>query len=203
MYANRLADTYITRHVATVNMRAMNVFYANNENTYSNVRAFLDSLEKGELAAIRAEKGFEDDGESLGSIPFMESTSRVMTDLIEAEQYDKASLNNELGLNSNYNMKREAINSDESQLNVDALMPFVDAMLVMRKRACEIINKTFGLNMSVEFASSWKLSRDAAKQSNQLDQDEGEEQQEAQDDSDSSLGIDDSDERSGGDGSTE
>ena len=68
----------------------------------------------------------------------------------------KASLLGELGLNANFNMKRERINTAESELNQDALLPLVDDMLAMRKKACEDINAMYGLNIDVEKNSSWK-----------------------------------------------
>ena len=79
-----------------------------------------------------------------------------MTDLIEYHQYLKAGLFNELGLNSNYNMKRESINSNESQLNDDMLHPLIDDMLKMRKEFCEQVNEMFGTEISVDFDSAWK-----------------------------------------------
>jgi hypothetical protein len=68
----------------------------------------------------------------------------------------KAGLFNELGLNSNYNMKRESINSNESQLNDDMLHPLIDDMLAMRREALEKVNEMFGTNITVDFNSAWK-----------------------------------------------
>ena len=75
--------------------------------------------------------------------------------LIEYHQYTKASFLNDIGLNANYNMKREAINSNESNLNDDMLRPFIDDMLKMREEAIEEINKKYDLNISVSFNSAW------------------------------------------------
>ena len=76
--------------------------------------------------------------------------------MIELEQYFKASWFNELGLNANYNMKRESINSGESQLNNDALLPLVDDMLKQRQVASMKINDMFGTDIYVEYNSSWE-----------------------------------------------
>lgn len=168
IYANRLADTYISRRVVTIMSRYINVFLAKDNNTYKNVCAFLEKVEKGELAAILDESEiptFEEG--NVYSLPMAANagSARMLTELVECEQYDKASLYNELGLQANYNMKREAINSNESQLNQDALFPFVDIMLESRKLACERINKLFGLNISVDFSSVWKLTREEIENS--------------------------------------
>ena len=76
-------------------------------------------------------------------------------DLIEIQQYLKASLYNELGLSANYNMKREAINSTEATLDNDSLYPFVLNMLDERKAGVERINKLFNTNIAVDFSDLW------------------------------------------------
>ena len=84
------------------------------------------------------------------------STSGTITDLIELHQYLKASCFNELGINSNYNMKREALNTEESQLNHDALLPLVDDMLQCRQSGVEKVNEMFGTNIHVELGGVWR-----------------------------------------------
>ena len=66
---------------------------------------------------------------------------------------------NELGLNANYNMKRERLNLGEVSMNVDVLLPYVDNMLRERQNAVEKINKMFNTEISVKLASSWGLER--------------------------------------------
>ena len=66
---------------------------------------------------------------------------------------------NDLGLNANYNMKRESISASESDLNEDALLPFIDDMLQQRKLLAENVNAKFGTNIKVDLASSWKKIR--------------------------------------------
>lgn len=74
----------------------------------------------------------------------------------------KASWFNDTGLNANYNMKRESINSNESQLNDDMLMPTVDDMLDCRQEGLEKVNAMFGTNITVELNSSWKINKEEA-----------------------------------------
>ena len=72
------------------------------------------------------------------------------------QQYLKASQYNDLGLNANYNMKRESLNSTESQLNDDALMPFIDDMIANREEGLDQFNKMFGTNIKVKKSSAWE-----------------------------------------------
>ena len=75
--------------------------------------------------------------------------------LIELQQYLKASWFNEIGLNTNFNMKREYLSAEEIAANTDVLLPLVDDMLECRQKALEKINAMFGTNISVTKNSSW------------------------------------------------
>lgn len=57
-------------------------------------------------------------------------------------------------------MKRESLNSSESQLNDDALLPFVDDMLLSRQESFNKVNEMFGTNIQVDLGLSWKLKKD-------------------------------------------
>ena len=52
-------------------------------------------------------------------------------------------------------MKRESLNSTESQLNDDALMPFIDDMIANREEGLDQFNKMFGTNIKVKKSSAW------------------------------------------------
>src|SRR5699024_3264973 len=70
-------------------------------------------------------------------------------------QYLKGSMYNEIGLNANFNMKRERLNTSEIEMNSEALYPIVDNMLYNRRLTIDAINDKFGTNIEVEFNSSW------------------------------------------------
>ena len=79
---------------------------------------------------------------------------------MEIIQYYKANLLNELGLNANFNMKRERLNRSEVSMNIDVLLPFVDNMLYERQQAVEAINEMFGTEITVDLHSSWKTTHE-------------------------------------------
>ena len=66
----------------------------------------------------------------------------------------------DLGLNANYNMKRERLNTQEVSMNVDALMPFVDSMLTERVEGVKRVNEMFGTDITVTLGSSWKIEHE-------------------------------------------
>ena len=124
------------------------------------IESMLSKIEDGEIAVIGTEESLieTEDGKKL-SEAF--NTQRVGTikELIELKQYLLGSWYNELGLNANFNMKREAINESEADLNEDALLPLIDDMLESRKTAINQINALFGLDIKVDLTSSWKKIR--------------------------------------------
>ena len=136
------------------NMRIQSLIVANNDTAKKSADIYLEEIKRGKPGIILNRSLMEN---GLETKPFASAgTSNGLSQLIEMHQYLKASLLGELGLNANFNMKRERINTAESELNQDALLPLVDDMLAMRKKACEEINAMYGLNIDVEKNSSWK-----------------------------------------------
>ena len=154
-YCSQLTENDLTMQTADILSRAMLTITATDTQTKESVEKWLLDLRKGKLSAIGelpAMVGNQD--RSVNITPF-QAVASTITDLIEYHQYLKASLYNELGLNANYNMKRESINSNESQLNDDMLHPLIDDMLARRREALEEVNAMFGTDITVEFNSAW------------------------------------------------
>lgn len=151
-YCSKLVENDISMNIADIMSRATVALSAMDDQTKASAEKWLSDLIKGKVGIIGATPFIVD--ENIKAIPIGQIAG-TLTDLIEYHQYLKAGLFNELGLNSNYNMKRESINSNESQLNDDMLHPFIDEMLACRKEAAEQINAMFGTDISVEFNSAW------------------------------------------------
>ena len=94
--------------------------------------------------------------EGINSLQLNNTASNIITQQIELQQYIKASYYNSIGLSSNYNMKRESINSDEAQLDQDALIPLVSDMLKCREEDIEKVNKLFGTNITIKLSELWE-----------------------------------------------
>ena len=152
-YASGMTETELSMQIATINSRIIDLISAPDDRTRASAEKFLKDVVDGKLGVI-AETAFLD---GVRAQPYgTTGNSNVLTNLIELEQYFKASWFNELGLNANYNMKRESLNSSESQMNNDALLPLVDDMLSCRQRGIAKVNEMFGTNIFVELASSWE-----------------------------------------------
>ena len=150
-YASQMTENDISIRSAQINARALAAVEASTDAEAEQARKYFDDLEAGKMGII-------------GKTAFLDGirTSNISTQapntviqLIELQQYLKASWYNELGLNVNFNMKREYMSEEEIAVNTDILLPLVDDMLICRQEACDLINKVFGLNISVKKSSAW------------------------------------------------
>lgn len=150
-YATAMVENDISFRMASINTRIEFLLSAPDDATKKAAEKFLEDVAAGKLGVIAS-------NEFLDGIKAQEvgRTMRTFTDLIEYQQYLKASWFNEIGLNANYNMKREKLSTTESQMNNDALLPLVDDMLQQRKECIEQVNAMFGTNITVDFASTWE-----------------------------------------------
>lgn len=155
-YSTNLVENDLSMMLAIINTRIINLLIAGDDAAMKSAKKYIDDIVKGEFGIIGDNKILE----SIRTQPYSQQSSEIITQLIEAQQYLKAGWYNELGLNANYNMKREAINSDEAQMNHDALFPLVDDMLKCRQEAAEKVNDMFGTDISVDFASVWEVKQE-------------------------------------------
>ena len=151
-YATQLVENDITMLVADINSRIPSLLTGNTDRDIASAREYIKKVWDGELGIAMSTPMME----GIKSQPYGETSSKLLTDLVELQQYYKASMFNDIGLNSNYNMKRETIVSAEIEMNADALFPFVDNMLYCRELAVEEINKMFGTEIEVHLSSSWE-----------------------------------------------
>ena len=150
-YCGLMTENLLTVRISDINMRMMNLLSAPDDNALQSTIQYLKDLEEGKLGVV-------------GETPFFEGlklqskgvgNGDYMIQFIELQQYLKGSMYNELGINANFNMKREALSGQEVALNDDALMPLIDDMLKQRRAMCDELNVMFGLNVSVDYGSTW------------------------------------------------
>lgn len=150
-YASLLAENTITLNMADIMLRVVALLTAPDDNTREAAEQYLKKLKDGKLGVIGENRLF--DGIRLQSPP--SNNGSYLTQFIELQQYYLGSFYNEIGLCAQYNMKREAMNESETSINEDMLLPLVESMLEVRKEDVERLNELYGLNVEVEFDSSW------------------------------------------------
>ena len=139
-------------------MRIPTIAVTNDDTTKTAFDTFMNNIANGEIAtALNGTKLFD----ALKGVPYNNQHLGMLKEVIECKQYLKASFENSIGLNANYNMKRESLNDDEIALNDDNLLPNVDEMKRSRERGYDLLNyvskKLYNENV-IEFDlySSWK-----------------------------------------------
>lgn len=150
-YAAMMAENLVTLRSADVMLRVVALLTAPNDATKIAAEEYLRKLEKGQFGVI-GENRFMD-GIKMQSPP--SNNGSYLTQFIELHQYLKASFYNELGLESNYNMKREAIGRNESAMDRDTLVPLCEEMLRCRQEDVSRLNEMYGTDISVDFDSAW------------------------------------------------
>ena len=152
-----LTDCNISLNTAAVLTRLTMLISASDDKTKTSAELFVNKLLDGDFSII-GESAF------LNGVKMQSANvqTRPLTDLIELMQYYKSNLLAEIGLNSNYNMKRERLTQGETLMNVDDLLPFVENMLTERKNAVEKLNQKYGLNVTVDLKSAWKTEKENA-----------------------------------------
>lgn len=152
-YATELSENDISIRSAQINSRQQSIIAASTDREIASARAYIKALEDGKLEAVMdqamATKGIRATNVSVQS-------ANVIIQLIELQQYLKASWYNEIGLNANFNMKREYLSEEELMAQTDTLIPLIDDMLRCRQEAIEVVNSTFGTSISVEKNSAWE-----------------------------------------------
>ena len=154
-YGTLLIENELTLYTLIKNSRASLLISAPDDKTKQSCELFIDKLDKGEMSIIGESQFFD----GIKVQPTMQGSAGVVIQFIELQQYIKASCLNEIGLNANYNMKRESLNSAESALNDDYLIPLIDNMLYCRQTFIEGVNTMFGTHFSVELHSAWRTNK--------------------------------------------
>lgn len=179
-YAAMMAENILTVRTADVMLRITALISAPDDKTRIAAETYIRKLEKGELSVIGESPFFS--GIKLQAPP--SNNGSYLTQFIELQQYLKGSFYNEIGLNANFNMKREAIGEGESSLNEDSLLPLCEDMLKCRKEDMEKISDLFQLDppITVEFDSAWaknirQMDAELEKLENEAEADSGEDEE--------------------------
>ena len=175
-YSTLLAECDISLRFACINARIPYLVNANDDNTKDSAEHVLKDIWDGEKFGVIINKKLIDGKTGLFTSEFGHNTYGNIKDLIELKQYLKSSWFLELGIQSNYNMKRESLNSTETTMDEDVLLPLIDDMLQTRRDELKQVNEMYGTNITVKLSSSWEKIREEIK--NELLKQQTETQQE-------------------------
>lgn len=155
-YATELTENDISIRSAQINSRQQILISAQTDREIASAAEYIANLEKGKLVNV-AETPFI---EGIKAANISVQGANTIIQLIELQQYLKASWYNEIGLNANFNMKREYLSEEEIRSSTDVLLPLIDDMLRCREEAISLVNSTFGTSISVKKNSAWENKQD-------------------------------------------
>ncbi len=159
-YANLLAEVDISLKYACWNSRLLNLVVAETDSAKKDAENILNKIVQGEeVGIIGGRQGLE----NIQTYPYSAGSDNTIKSLLELRQYLYATWYIDLGINANYNMKRESLSANEVAVNEDTLLPLIDDMLQVREQAIEKINAMYGLNISVKLNSSWEKIQTAVE----------------------------------------
>lgn len=163
--AGLLADNISSLNIAQINGRATVAFTADTEALAESAEEVLKDIYSGKPYRVLS----EDILNKITATPLSNSgeNNTIMT-LIEAHQYILASFYNEIGIAGQWNMKRERVNTAETELMTGSLDVSVYNMIKNLKDAVEKINELFGTDIKVE------LNEDVVTDLNQTQEGENE-----------------------------
>lgn len=144
--ANQLAENDISYYCIQRNHRLIAIFTAGNDIQKAEANRILEKIYDGCSDIV-----MQDDLVTHIQVnPIaMNSTRSSITELIEFQQYILANFYHSFGINSNYNLKREQLNSNEIDVNKDVLSLNINDMLRCRQEGVKKINDKYGLNIEV------------------------------------------------------
>ena len=151
-YASQLIESDITMNMAVIQSRIVSLLTANTDASRKQCEIFIEDIINGKLSVVTDQAFIE----AIKTIPYANTGSQSLTDLIEHHQYLQSAWKNLIGINSNYNMKRERIMSGEASMNIDTLYPLVTDMLNCRRTCWNKVNAMYGTNISVKLSSIWE-----------------------------------------------
>lgn len=152
--ANMLADCVVTISSALKNGRVQTAFLCKDDTVRTAGEKVLTKLYNGDPAVMI-------DDTILNCITPIKmadnaSVATILQQTVETYQFWLANFYNSIGVNANFNMKRERLNTAEVNINDSALFVNVVNMLNNRQQALGKINKMFGTNITVEISEEWK-----------------------------------------------
>ena len=150
-YNSLLTENDINMVLNGYSNRLQIMLSATDDKTKASADKYIENLINGEISVISSSPMF--DGVKTHTTGNSQGSS--ITTLIEYQQYIKAGLFNEIGLDANFNMKRERLTSGEVDQGDDILYPFIDNMMKCRLTALEQINEKYGLEISIDYGSVW------------------------------------------------
>lgn len=146
-YSGLLADNDVSLNIAQINGRLSVAFTADSENIANQAEDVLRDLYNGKPYRVL----YQDLMDKIQVNPVAAAgTNNTLMSLIEAHAHLLQDFYSEIGIASQGNLKRERVNTAETELMTGCLDISIWNMLKNLKAGIEQVNELFGTNISIE-----------------------------------------------------
>lgn len=144
--ATLLADNIVSINCAQINTRVQALVVADSTAQKNSAEITMKELYSGKPFKVLEDTMID----KIKVNPITANPASNITELVELHQYIIANFYNNIGIKTNYQMKKERLITDEINSLNDFLAVSLDTMLSSRLAAVEKINEVFGTNISVK-----------------------------------------------------
>ena len=144
--ATLLADNIVSINCAQINTRVQALVVADSTAQKNSAELVMKELYSGKPFKVLEDTMID----KIKVNPITANPAANITELVELHQYIIANFYNNIGIKTNYQMKKERLITDEINSLNDFLAVSLDSMLSARTAAVDKINKMFGTNIKVK-----------------------------------------------------
>ena len=146
-YAGLLADNVSSLNISQINGRVAQIWTADNDIQAKSAELLIREIYEGHPSKVVS----QDIIDKVGVLPAAQTgQSNTIMNLMEIHQFFLSQFYNELGIGSQGNLKRERINTAETELMTGCLDINIVNMKKNREEAVKQINELFGTSISVK-----------------------------------------------------
>lgn len=174
-YILRTADILNNIDVSTKTLlmtcRALIIITAKDEQTKTAAETVLKKLYAGDIDCVMLSNIL--DSIAINYAPTASNAAGLLAEYKEQYQFCLAQFYNSIGINSNYNLKRERLNAAEIAVNEQSLIVNIADMLKCREQGIKQFNKMYGYSATVELGEEWRDNAPTAIETEESDTERG------------------------------
>ena len=134
--------------------RALIIITAKDEQTKTAAEQVLAKIYRGEIACVMLSNIL--DSINIEFAPTAANAAGLLSEYKEQYQFALAQFYNAIGIQANYNLKRERLNVAEIDVNEQSLVVNIVDMFKCRQTGVDAVNAMYGTQMSVRLGDEWK-----------------------------------------------
>lgn len=176
LFAEEMAESLLTLRIGLINARAEYIINAEDDNQAEGAKEFLKTLEDGVKLAFLANPSFLQKTMTQ-TLPYSQTSINTIRSATESIQFLYAKWASGVGLTSSFNSKREYVAIEATTMGEDTIRPKMDLILECAKKTADDLNRLYGLSVTADFSSSWKINQEEAELTIEAMKNEGKEEE--------------------------